>query len=350
MRRPLWALALGLAGASFALDLYLSANDPVADFYLVFSRIWELLLGGTLALVAPRLPSSGRAASSRPRGDRRGARRREPVVDRRPASLSGLARSWADARRRPPHRGGPASLRQFVAIVAPPDDCARQDFLPSLSLALALAGVRAHTRGRRLRAAVALGAHRGRDRHGASDLCLHRKAHPVRRLRHPAIGDHGGDGRARPRRIPGLPCWRPLLDPIHAGDGRPRRRYRAGRISRVHGLAFAALRSKIGVRVRDRDRGVLLCAQSIANTPPRIMFVGDSHAKNHFLGWPKGFPGVNVGDHVRDPVPALLRRPALHVRLSGALAAEPGVRTIRNSAFRADALATWPKTRASASS
>jgi len=51
--RSLWALALLFAGASFALNLYLSAADPVAGFYFVFSRIWELLIGGALALIAP---------------------------------------------------------------------------------------------------------------------------------------------------------------------------------------------------------------------------------------------------------------------------------------------------------
>ncbi len=52
-RRPLWPLAAACAAASFALNLYLSAVDQVADFYFIFSRIWELLLGAALALAAP---------------------------------------------------------------------------------------------------------------------------------------------------------------------------------------------------------------------------------------------------------------------------------------------------------
>ena len=55
LRRPLWAAALALGGLSFALCVHLSGDDRVAAFYFVFSRIWELLLGGMLALVAPRL-------------------------------------------------------------------------------------------------------------------------------------------------------------------------------------------------------------------------------------------------------------------------------------------------------
>ena len=53
LRRPLWALAAGFAAASFALDIYLSEVDPVADFYFVLSRIWELLIGAVLALTIP---------------------------------------------------------------------------------------------------------------------------------------------------------------------------------------------------------------------------------------------------------------------------------------------------------
>jgi peptidoglycan/LPS O-acetylase OafA/YrhL len=52
-RRPLWPLAAACTAASFALNLYLSATDQVADFYFIFSRIWELLLGAALALAAP---------------------------------------------------------------------------------------------------------------------------------------------------------------------------------------------------------------------------------------------------------------------------------------------------------
>ena len=52
LRGSLGALAIGFAAASFALNLYLSAVDPVADFYFVFSRIWELLIGAALALTA----------------------------------------------------------------------------------------------------------------------------------------------------------------------------------------------------------------------------------------------------------------------------------------------------------
>jgi peptidoglycan/LPS O-acetylase OafA/YrhL len=52
-RRPFWPLALAFAGASFALNLYLSKVDDVADFYFIFSRIWELLIGALLAVTIP---------------------------------------------------------------------------------------------------------------------------------------------------------------------------------------------------------------------------------------------------------------------------------------------------------
>ena len=52
-RGPLWPLAAGLAALSFVFNLYLAAVDQVADFYFILSRIWELLIGGALALGAP---------------------------------------------------------------------------------------------------------------------------------------------------------------------------------------------------------------------------------------------------------------------------------------------------------
>jgi peptidoglycan/LPS O-acetylase OafA/YrhL len=52
-RRPLWGFAIGVAGLSFALNLYLSRTDPVADFYFVLPRLWELALGALLALTIP---------------------------------------------------------------------------------------------------------------------------------------------------------------------------------------------------------------------------------------------------------------------------------------------------------
>jgi peptidoglycan/LPS O-acetylase OafA/YrhL len=52
-RRPLWGFAIGVTGLSFALNLYLSRTDPVADFYFVLSRLWELALGALLALTIP---------------------------------------------------------------------------------------------------------------------------------------------------------------------------------------------------------------------------------------------------------------------------------------------------------
>ena len=60
--RP-WRLALlGWIG-SFALNIYVSRTDVVADFYFVLTRIWELLIGALLALSASKgLAKSPRAA------------------------------------------------------------------------------------------------------------------------------------------------------------------------------------------------------------------------------------------------------------------------------------------------
>jgi peptidoglycan/LPS O-acetylase OafA/YrhL len=39
-----------IAFTSFAINIYLSATDSAADFYLPFSRLWELLIGAAIAL------------------------------------------------------------------------------------------------------------------------------------------------------------------------------------------------------------------------------------------------------------------------------------------------------------
>jgi len=63
-KRPLWALAVGFAGASFTLNLYLSQVDRVADFYFVLSRIWELLIGAALALLGAQSVKSHSVVSN----------------------------------------------------------------------------------------------------------------------------------------------------------------------------------------------------------------------------------------------------------------------------------------------
>ena len=60
------AVALGLG--SFALNVALIGTNPVATFYLPFTRAWELLAGATLVLAWDRLPQTARAAEWRATG------------------------------------------------------------------------------------------------------------------------------------------------------------------------------------------------------------------------------------------------------------------------------------------
>src|SRR4051812_7717653 len=60
--RPLGvAIAIGLM--SFVLNVALIGENPVATFYLPFTRAWELLAGGALACAWDRIPH-GRSASN----------------------------------------------------------------------------------------------------------------------------------------------------------------------------------------------------------------------------------------------------------------------------------------------
>jgi peptidoglycan/LPS O-acetylase OafA/YrhL len=43
---------LCIALASFTINVYLVNSRPVADFYLPFTRFWELLVGGLLAYIS----------------------------------------------------------------------------------------------------------------------------------------------------------------------------------------------------------------------------------------------------------------------------------------------------------
>jgi peptidoglycan/LPS O-acetylase OafA/YrhL len=61
MRRAFWWVLAGAAVASFALNLMLVGPKPMATFYLLPTRAWQLLAGALLAGVA--LPLASRAAS-----------------------------------------------------------------------------------------------------------------------------------------------------------------------------------------------------------------------------------------------------------------------------------------------
>ena len=64
-RASLLAAAGGIALASFLLNVALIGQDPVAAFYLPFTRAWELLAGAVLALAWARVDQSGTAGNWR---------------------------------------------------------------------------------------------------------------------------------------------------------------------------------------------------------------------------------------------------------------------------------------------
>src|SRR5262249_47885439 len=66
IRLAMVAIALGLG--SFALNVALIGTNPVATFYLPFTRVWELLAGAALALAWDRLPQTARATEWRATG------------------------------------------------------------------------------------------------------------------------------------------------------------------------------------------------------------------------------------------------------------------------------------------
>jgi peptidoglycan/LPS O-acetylase OafA/YrhL len=65
LRLGILAVAAVIAVASFALNVALIGSDPVATFYLPFTRAWELLAGAALACGWSRIDPTGRASNLR---------------------------------------------------------------------------------------------------------------------------------------------------------------------------------------------------------------------------------------------------------------------------------------------
>jgi len=65
LRIGLLAIATTLGLASFALNVALIHADPVATFYLPFTRAWELLAGAALVLAWERVPQTELASNGR---------------------------------------------------------------------------------------------------------------------------------------------------------------------------------------------------------------------------------------------------------------------------------------------
>jgi peptidoglycan/LPS O-acetylase OafA/YrhL len=65
LRFGTWAAAAAIGVASFVLNVALIGSDPVATFYLPFTRAWELLAGGALACGWSKLSQTGAASNLR---------------------------------------------------------------------------------------------------------------------------------------------------------------------------------------------------------------------------------------------------------------------------------------------
>jgi peptidoglycan/LPS O-acetylase OafA/YrhL len=65
LRLGILAVAAVIAVASFALNVALIGSDPVATFYLPFTRAWELLAGAALACGWSRIDPTSRASNLR---------------------------------------------------------------------------------------------------------------------------------------------------------------------------------------------------------------------------------------------------------------------------------------------
>src|ERR1700688_3096922 len=61
LRLSMLATACGIGLASFVLNVAMIGSDPVATFYLPFTRAWELLAGAALACSWSRLSQTGAA-------------------------------------------------------------------------------------------------------------------------------------------------------------------------------------------------------------------------------------------------------------------------------------------------
>src|SRR5262249_7401395 len=63
LRLNLIATCIALGSASLALNLWSIGSHPAATFYLPFSRLWELLAGGLLAVYGPTWSDKSTAAT-----------------------------------------------------------------------------------------------------------------------------------------------------------------------------------------------------------------------------------------------------------------------------------------------
>ena len=55
-QQNLLGTTIGVAVLSFAINIYVSSVDSSADYYLPFTRFWELMIGGALAYISLHRP------------------------------------------------------------------------------------------------------------------------------------------------------------------------------------------------------------------------------------------------------------------------------------------------------
>ena len=348
-RRPLWPLAAACAAASFALNLYLSAVDQVADFYFIFSRIWELLLGAALALAAPGV-----------------LRGRTRLADG--AAALGLALIVAslllfdDTQPFPGWRALPPTLGATLLIAAGPQ-----------------AFVNARLLSNRLMVAI-----------GKISYPLYLWHWPlIVFARFDSVSNIGPPLRwalIAVAIVLSQATYVYVEKPIRLGPGRPVRRtalataaivalgvvglqdFRAegfffpnatpisvaneGDVGKLeyqqYFLAHAAhCDAKTFPPFANRSSDPYYCGQSVADVPPEIVILGDSHSQHMFLGLSEALPERNVAFVLEDGLPSLNN--PLFASIYSAVAAEPRVKTVILSAawkFRVARLAKGANLRA----
>jgi len=335
-----WWTAAILAIASFALNLYLASVDPVADFYFVFARIWELLIGAVLALVPWEAPAGGRLKQALPilglalivaglegiynTQSFPGWRALAPTlgaalviaggprafVNARLFSgrwlvaigrisyplylwhwpLIAFARIWTGGEVGPPARWALIALAvvlsqlTYVYVERPIRFGERRGRNAALA-ALAMAGV----------AAVGITAY-------ARGGLLFPNGSLVKIVN---AGDIGSPEYARAEEAASRPCFAALFPPFQ------------------HGVV-----------------GALVCRQTIEGEPPEIAFIGDSHADHLFPGVAAALPGRNIGVYFASAMPSL--DGPLFASVFRAVAAEPRVKTVVLAAFWSDRVRRLP--------
>ena len=342
LRRPLWALAVGFAGASFALNLYLGAVDRVADFYFVFSRIWELLIGAVLALTIPYALHARTALANG-------------------AAAIGLALIVAglmlidNAQPFPGWRALAPTLGASLLIAAGPQTLINAGLFsnrlmvaigkisyplylwhwPLIVFARLREGGEVGPPLRWALIAVAI---------GLSQLTYVYAERPIRL----------GPGRAKRTALAtaaivalglvGLRDFRAgglffphatLVSIVNEGDIGPveYQQYLAAHSAPCYSKLFPPFARGQG--------GALSCGQSVAGVPPDIVLLGDSHAEHLYIGVAEALPARNVGYYLGTALPFL--DDPLFASVYTALAVEPRVKTVILSAFWSYRLRTLPK-------